>query len=155
MSFKIEDLWEVPKHKPSENPLALAPLFPFLLKLFELNDPSIKESKVWLLYTVNIWDDVGASSYINTHFSDWDYKSSVFKPCKAKRLNDLPIWLSALDVNLHFFFKREVPDYILGLVRQEYSANPIPYYDEPPRNHNMKYRLSSSGLRMEFYLEVI
>jgi hypothetical protein len=58
-------------------------------------------------------------------------------------------------VNLHFFFKRDVLGYIPKLIRREYSANPIVYYDEPSRNHETKYRLSSCELRIEFYLDVI
>jgi hypothetical protein len=43
---------------------------PFLEKLLQLNDLSIKEPKVWLWITADIWDDAAATAFIGTHFKD-------------------------------------------------------------------------------------
>ena len=52
------------------------------------------------------------------------------------------------------FSKMSRPTF-LGSSGQSTPPAQIAYYDEPPRNHESKFRLSSSELRMEFYLDII
>jgi hypothetical protein len=70
MSLGIADLWEVLKHKKSDNPKASAPLLCFLENLLELDDLSIKEPKVWLSIMAGMGDDARATAFIETHFID-------------------------------------------------------------------------------------
>ena len=155
LSFGIADFREAPKHKPSQDPLAPDPLFPFLTKLLELKDPPMSEPNVWLWITASPLDDATVSTFIETYFDDYVYEPSVYKPCKAERLNDVSNRQTASDVKLHFLFKRHVSNFIPGLVRKEYSAGSVQYYTDPSKNHEAKWRLSSSELRMEFYLEIL
>ena len=156
LSLGIADLRDVPKHKKSDNPVAPAPVMPFLEKLHQMNDPSIKDPKIWLWITADTWDDAAAAAFIGVHFKDWEYKQSVYKACKAERLYDIPIRQAALpSVNLHFFYQRDVPSYIPGLIKPEYVAPNIAYYNDPRENHESKFRSRSSELRMEFYLDII
>ena len=46
-------------------------------------------------------------------------------------------------------------DGLQGKILSEYRAIDIPYYLEARKYQELKYRLSSSGLRMEFYLNLL
>ena len=155
LSFGIADFREAPKHKPSPDPLAPAPLFPFLTKLLELDDPPMTKPSVWLWITASPLDGDTASAFIASYYKDYEYEASLYKPCKAERLNDVTTRQTAPDVTLHFMFKRHVPNYIRGLLKKEYSASPILYYNDPSKNHEAKWRLHPSELRMEFYFELL
>ena len=155
LSFGIADLREAPKHKPSQDPQAPAPIFPFLTKLLELDDPPMTKPNVWVWITASCLDDVTAASFITSYYTDYEYEPSIYKPCKAERLNDVSNRQTAPDVKLHFMFKRNVPNLNRGLVKKEYCASSIAYYNDPSKNHEAKWRLYSSELRMEFYLELL
>ena len=45
--------------------------------------------------------------------------------------------------------------WLAGKIYLEYCAPEIPYYLEAGKYHELKYRLDSSELRMEFYLDLL
>jgi hypothetical protein len=155
LGFAIMDLREAPKHKEWQG--GLPPVLPFLEKLKSMTNPSMKDPNVWLWITEPGVDDTTVVSFISEEYDGYDHVRSVYKPCKGERLYDVTTRTTAPDVILHFMFKKgdNMNSHWRDNVKKEYTAPNIPYYTDPTKNHEAKWRQFSSELRMEFYLDLL
>ena len=78
-------------------------------------------------------------------------------PAKNERLYDGSVRKQSLDVFLLFLVKNgdKKADGLRGKILLEYCAPDIPNYIEARIYQKLKYRLSSSELRMKFYLDLL
>ena len=67
------------------------------------------------------------------------------------------MWKQSLDVFLLFLVKNgdTEADSLREKILSKYHAPDIPYYLEAEKYQELKYRLSSSELHMEFYLDLL
>jgi hypothetical protein len=82
---------------------------------------------------------------------------SKYIPAKNERLYDQSARKQSADVFLMFLVKKSDKEVerLRSKIRSDYRASNIPYYVEARKYQEMKYRLCTSELRMEFYLDLI
>jgi hypothetical protein len=78
-------------------------------------------------------------------------------PTKNERLYDLTIRKQSPDVFLMFLVKNGdvEAEGLKAKIQSEYRAPDISYYTDSGKYSELKYRLSTSELRMEFYLDLL
>lgn len=155
LHLAIIDFRQVPKPLPgtSNNSIALS-----LLKF--LGDhlrPSMSSPTIWLWIVGDAFDLERVTAFAATHMKDFDLKKSKYFPSKAERLDSVTSRSEAAVVTLLFLFKKgsEHVAKVQHSWMAKYSASSSPYYLEPSKNNEGKYRHHAAELRMEFYLNIL
>jgi hypothetical protein len=110
---------------------------------------------LWIVNSANRL--VQAAEYARESFTNYTIRESKYIPAKNERLYDGSARKQSPDVFLLFLVKNDDTE-AQGLRRKipsEYRAHDIAYYLEAGKYQELKYRLSSSELRMEFYLDLL
>jgi hypothetical protein len=122
-----------------------------------MKTPSISMPAMWL-WIVNSGNRLAqAAEYARESFTNYTIQESKYIPAKNERLYDNSARKQSLDVFLLFLVKKgdKEAEGLRGKILSEYCAPDIPYYMEAAKYQELKYRLSSSELRMEFYLDLL
>jgi hypothetical protein len=107
--------------------------------------PSISMPAIWL-WIVNSANRLAqAAEYAKESFMNYTIRESKYIMAKNERLLDGSAGKQSPDVFLLF----------QGKIHSEYRAPDIPYYLEAGKYQELKYRLTSSEPRMEFYLDLL
>ena len=95
--------------------------------------------------------------YAKESFMNYTILVSKYIPAKNKRLYDGSVWKQSPDVFLFFLEKSDDREAISlkGKIYSKYHVPEINYYLMPGKYQELKYRLESSELRMEFYLDLL
>ena len=110
---------------------------------------------LWIMNLANRLAQV--AKYAKESFTNYTIRVSKYIPGKNERLYDGSARKQSLDVFLLFLVKNDDRETI-GLRRKiflEYRAPKIPYYLEIKKYQELKYRVNSSELCMEFYLDLL
>ena len=122
-----------------------------------MKNPSISKPAMWL-WIVNSANKLAqAVEYARESFTNYTIRVSKYIPPRNERLYDGSARKQTPDVFLLFLVKngdKEV-DGLRGKILSEYRTPDILYYVEAGKYQELKYRLSSSELRMEFYLDLL
>ena len=97
------------------------------------------------------------AQYAKESFTNYTILVSKYILAKNKRLYDGSARKQSPDVFLLFLVKGDDREAVgfKEIIYSEYHASEIPYYLEPRKYQELKYRLDSSELRMEFYLDLL
>jgi hypothetical protein len=100
---------------------------------------------------------VQAAEYARESFTNYTIRESKYIQEKNERLYDGSARKQSPDVFLLFLVKNDDTEAqgLRGKILSEYRAPDIPYYLETGKYQELKYRLSSSELHMEFYLDLL
>jgi hypothetical protein len=157
LSFALLDLRDTPGHSVPEDHIK-NPYFSLLFAaLRSMKTPSISRPAMWL-WIVNSANRLAqAAEYARESFTNYTIRESKYIPAKNERLYDGSAWKQLPDVFLLFLVKNNDTEAqgLRGKIPSEYRAPDIPYYLEVGKYQELKYRLSSSELRMEFYLDLL
>jgi hypothetical protein len=98
-----------------------------------------------------------AAEYARESFTNYSIRESKYIPAKNERLYDKTARKQSMDVILLFLVKKgdREAESLRAKIQSEYHAPDIPYYLEAGKYQELKYRLSSSELHMEFYLDLL
>jgi hypothetical protein len=119
--------------------------------------PSILMLAMWL-WIVNSANRLAqAVEYARESFTNYAIRESKYIPSKNERLYDGTARKQSPDVFLLFLVKKgdKEVESLRGKILSEYRALDIPYYLKAGKYLELKYRLSSSELHMEFYLDLL
>jgi hypothetical protein len=119
--------------------------------------PSISMPAMWL-WIVNSANRLAqAVEYARESFKNYSIRESKYIPAKNERLYDGTVRKQSPDVFLLFLVKKGnmEAESLRGKILLEYRTPDIPYYLEVGKYLELKYRLSSSELYMEFYLDLL
>ena len=134
------------------------PYFSLLLgALRSMKNPSILKPVMWL-WIVNSANRLAqVVEYARESFTNYTIRESKYISARNERLYDGLAWKQSSDVFLLLLVKngKREADGLWGKILLEYRAPDIPYYVEAKKYQELKYRLSSSELRMEFYLDLL
>jgi hypothetical protein len=122
-----------------------------------MKSPSISKPAMWL-WIVNSANRLAqATEYARESFMNYTIRESKYIPAKNERPYDGSVRKQSLDVFLLFLVKNDDTEAqgLWGKIPLEYRAPDIPYYLEAGKYQELKYRLSSSELHMEFYLDLL
>jgi hypothetical protein len=110
---------------------------------------------LWIVNSTNRLEQ--AAEYAKESFTNYTIRESKYIPEKNERLYDGSARKQSPDVFLLFMVKNgdTEAEGLRGKILSEYRAPDIPYYLETGKYQELKYRLSSSELRMEFYLDLL
>jgi hypothetical protein len=110
---------------------------------------------LWIVNSTNRLEQ--AAEYAKESFTNYTIRESKYIPEKNERLYDGSARKQSPDVFLLFLVKNgdTEAEGLRGKILSEYRAPDIPYYLETGKYQELKYRLSSSELRMEFYLDLL
>jgi hypothetical protein len=109
---------------------------------------------LWIVNSTNRLEQ--AAEYAKESFTNYTIRESKYIPEKNE-LYDGSARKQSPDVFLLFLVKNgdTEAEGLRGKILSEYRAPDIPYYLETGKYQELKYRLSSSELRMEFYLDLL
>jgi hypothetical protein len=119
--------------------------------------PSISMPAIWL-WIVNSANRLAqAAEYAKESFMNYTIRESKYIMAKNERLYDRFVRKQSPDVFLLFLVKKgdTEAEGLEGKIHSEYRAPDIPYYLEAGKYQELKYRLTSSEPRMEFYLDLL
>jgi hypothetical protein len=122
-----------------------------------MKTPSISKPTMWLWIVNSANRLVQAAECARESFTNYTIRESKYIPAKNEQLYDGSARKQSLDVFLLFLVKNDDTE-AQGLrekILSEYRAPDIPYYLEAGKYQELKYRLSSSELCMEFYLDLL
>jgi hypothetical protein len=122
-----------------------------------MKTPSISMPAMWL-WIVNSGNRLAqAAEYARESFTSYTIRESKYIPTNNERLYDGSTRKQSPDVVLLFLVKKgdKEAEGLRGKILLEYCALDIPYYLEAGKYQELKYRLSSSELRMGFYLDLL
>ena len=155
--FALLDLWDTPGLSVPEDHVKHLHFSFLLATLCSMKAPSISMLVMWL-WIVNLANELAqAIEYARESFTNYSIQESKYIPAKNERLYDRTTRKQSLDVFLLFLMKkgdREAKS-LWGKILSKYCAPNIPYYLEAGKYLELKYRLSSSELCMEFYLDLL
>ena len=119
--------------------------------------PLMSTPTIWLWLVGDAFDFDSVVSFAATHMRDFDLKKSKYFPSKAERLDNVTNRSVATTVTLLFLFKKGSNHVakVQASLKAKYSASSRPYYLEPSKNNEGKYRHHAAQLRMEFYLNIM
>ena len=98
------------------------------------------------------------TNYISSDMQEYDSKLSYYIPSKVERINNVSSRASPTQVQLIFLFKKnDAHAKLLEIgAKDEYKMpKDMAYYDDLAKNNEAKWRIYSSKLRMEFYLDML
>ena len=98
------------------------------------------------------------TNYIASDMQEYDSKLSYYILGKAKKINNVSSQASPTQVQLIFLFKKnDAHAKLLEIGAKDKYKTPkdMAYYDDPTRNNEAKWRIYSSKLRMDFYLDML
>jgi hypothetical protein len=157
LSFALLDLRDTPGHSVLEDHVK-NPHFSLLLATLQaMKALSISMPAIWL-WIVNSENRLTqAAEYAKESFMNYTIRDSKYIPTKNERLYDGSARKQSLDVFLLFLVKKDDTEAegLEGKIHSEYRAPDIPYYLEAGKYQELKYRLTSSELCMEFYLDLL
>jgi hypothetical protein len=109
---------------------------------------------VWIVNLPNRL--IQAVEYAWHNFTSYAIIQSKYIPAKNEQLYDQSTCKQSVDVFLMFLVKKgdREAESLRSKICSEYRAPDIPYYVEAGKYQEMKYRLCTSELRMEFYLDL-
>jgi hypothetical protein len=119
--------------------------------------PSISMPAMWL-WIVNMENMLAqAAKCARESFTNYSIRESKYILAKNERLYDGTARKQSPDVFFLFLVKKgdREAEGLRGKILLEYHAPDIPYYLEAGKYQELKYGLSSSELRMEFYLDLL
>jgi hypothetical protein len=122
-----------------------------------MKTPSISKPVMWL-WIVNSANRLAqAAEYTRESFTNYTIQESKYIPAKNERLYDGSARKQSPDVFLLFLVKNDDQEAqgLQGKILSEYRGPDIPYYLEAGKYQELKYRLSSSELYVEFYLDLL
>jgi hypothetical protein len=157
LSFALLDLRDTPGHSVPEDHVKNPHFSLLFAALRSLKAPSISKPVMWL-WIVNSANRLAqAVEYARETFKNYTIRESKYIPAKNERLYDGLVRKQSPDVFLLFLVKNDDIEALglRGKILSEYHALEIPYYLEAGKYQELKYRLSSSELRMEFYLDLL
>jgi hypothetical protein len=97
-----------------------------------------------------------AAEYAKESFTNYTIRESKYIPAKTEQLYFGSARKQSPDVFLFLVKKDDIEvEGLEGKIHLEYRAPNIPYYLEAEKYQELKYRLTSSELRMEFYLDLL
>jgi hypothetical protein len=151
LSFAFLDLRDTPRHSILEDHVKNPHFSLLFAALRSMKTPSISKPAMWLWIVNSAKRLVQAAEYARESFTNYTIRESKYIPAKNERLYDGYAQKQSPDVFLLLLVKNGdiEANGLRGKILSEYHAPDIPYYLE------LKYRLSSSELRMEFYLDFI
>jgi hypothetical protein len=157
LSFALLDLRDTPGHNVPEDHVKNPHFSLLYVALRSMKTPSISKPAMWL-WIVNSANRLAqAAEYARESFTNYTIRESKHILAKNERLYDGSARKQLPDVFLLFLVKNDDTE-AQGLRRKipsEYHAPNIPYYLEAGKYQELKYRLSSSELCMEFYLDLL
>jgi hypothetical protein len=157
LSFAFLDLRDTLGHNVPEDQVKNPHFSLLLATLSSMKIPSISMPTMWL-WIVNLANRLEqAVEYARESFTNYTIRESKYIPAKNERLYDGSARKQSPDVFLLFLVKNgdtEVEG-LRGKILSEYRTPDIPYYLEAGKYQELKYRLSSSELHMEFYLDLL
>ena len=134
------------------------PHFTLLLAvLHSMKNPSISKPAMWLWIVILANRLRQAVEYAKESFMNYTILVSKFILAKNKKLYDGSARKQSLDV-FHLILVKSDDREAVSLKERIYSGYctpKIPYYLEPGKYQELKYRLDSSELCMEFYLDLL
>ena len=145
----------MPRVKASETTAAMDP---FLRYVGEKLEPAITTPNLWLFIVEDDDNRVAAIKFAETRMPEFDIMHSTYIPSKAEMLNNVSTRGTALDVPLLFLFKcgNAYADEARRRMKGVYTTpQTCVYYTDPSKNNEGKWRLRSTELRMEFYLNIL
>ena len=145
----------MPRVKASET---TATIDPFLRCVEEKLELVITTPNLWLFIVEDDDNRVAAIKFAETRMPEFDIMHSTFIPSKAEMLNNVSTHATAPDVPLLFLFKRgnAYADEARRRMKGIYTTLvTCVYYTDPLKNNEGKWRLRSTELRMEFYLNIL
>jgi hypothetical protein len=157
LSFALLNLRDTPGHSVREDHIKNLHFSLLFALLLSMKTPSISKLAMWL-WIVNSANRLAqAVEYARESFTNYTIRESKYIPAKNKRLYDGSARKQSPDVFLLFLVKDgdTEEDGLRRKIFSEYRALDIPYYLEAGKYQELKYRLSSSELRMEFYLDLL
>jgi hypothetical protein len=122
-----------------------------------LKNPSILTPAIWI-WIVNSANRLAQAKEYATHtLRNYSVVEAKYIPAKNECLYDLTIRKQSPDVFLLFLVKAGdvEAEGLRAKIRSEYRSPDIPYYTDSRKYSELKYRLRASGLRMEFYLDLL
>jgi hypothetical protein len=157
LSFALLDLRDTPGHSVPEDHVKNPHFSLLFVALRSMKTPPISKPAMWL-WIVNSANRIAqAVEYAKESFTNYTIRESKYIPAKNERPYDGSARKQLPDVFLLFLVKNDDTQ-AQGLWRKilsEYRAPDIPYYLEAGKYQELKYRLSSSELCMEFYLDLL
>jgi hypothetical protein len=155
--FALLDLRDTPGHSVPEDHYKNPHFSLFFVALRSMKIPSISKPMMWL-WIVNLANRLAqAAEYARESFTNYTIRESKYIPAKNERLYDGSARKQSPDVFLLFLVKNgdTEADGLREKILSEYRAPDIPYYLEAGKYQELKYKLSSSELRTEFYLDLL
>ena len=155
LNFFILDSRFVPRVKATETTAAIDP---FLRCVGEKLEPPITDPNLWLFIVEDDDDRVATIIFAETRMPEFDIMQSTYIPSKAEMLNNVSTRGTAREVPLLFLFKQrnvyadEARERMKGMYT---TPKTCIYYTDPCKNNEGKWRLRSTELRMEFYLNIL
>ena len=103
------------------------------------------------------FDEETVLAFSEQHLKNFVLKKSMYILSKAKRLGSVTNQSTTPLVTLLFLLKKDDTGRAINkdAVLKMYTTSEIPYYLEPSKNSEAKYRLHPSELRMEFYIDIL
>jgi hypothetical protein len=157
LSFALLNLRDTPGHNVPKDQVRHLHFSFMLATLCSMKAPSISMPAMWL-WIVNSANRLAqATEYARESFTNYSIRESKYIPAKNERLYDGTVRKQSLDVFLLFLVKKgdREAESLRGKILSKYHAPDIPYYLEAGKYLELKYRLSSIELRMEFYLDLL
>ena len=145
----------MPRVKATETTAAIDP---FLHCVGEKLELAITNLNLWLFIVEDDDDRVAAIKFAETRMPEFDIMHSMYIPSKAEMLNNVSTRGMAPDMPLLFLFKRgnAYADEARWRMKGVYiTPQTCVYYTNPSKNNEGKWRLRPTGLRMEFYLNIL
>ena len=130
----------------------------FLLCVGEKLELAITTPNLWLFIVEDDDDRVAAIKFMETRMPEFDIMHSTYIPSKAEMLNNVSTRATAVDVPLLFLFKQgnAYADEARRRIKGMYTTpQTCVYYTDPSKNNDGKWRLRSTELGMEFYLNIL
>jgi hypothetical protein len=157
LSFALLDLRDTPGHSVPEDHVKNPHFILLFAALRSIKTPSISKPTMWL-WIVNSANRLAqAAEYARESFTNYTIRESKYRPQNNERLYDASVRKQSPDVFLLFLVKNDDTEAqgLRGKILSECRAPDTPYYLEAGKYQELKYRLSSSELRMEFYLDLL
>jgi hypothetical protein len=150
LSFALLDLRDTPGHSVPEDHVKNPHFSLLFAALRSMKTPSISKPTMWL-WIVNSANKLAQAAEYAT------IQESKYIPAKNERFYDGSARKQSPDVFLLFLVKNDDQEVqgLRGKILSEYRGPDIPYYLEVRKYQELQYRLSSSELHMEFYLDLL
>jgi hypothetical protein len=119
--------------------------------------PSISMPTIWL-WIVNLANKLAqAAEYVRESFKNYTIVESKYNPTRNERLYNQTAKKQSPDVFLMFFVRKgdTEAERLRVKILSEYCIPDIPYYLEARNYNELKFRLRSSELCMEFYMDFL